>query len=241
MGLIAVSVVTFVLAWGGLHQAILSLAFDPILALSKPWTFLTFVISNAGDGRSAFWFILGLLWLWSFGVPIERQEGMKRYALVLIGSTLAVSLSYWLGTLILRPEAVQFLFGTTLTTSCITVIWCARNPNQTIMLMGLVPIQGKFLALFVGILDIMSLGTGSPLLGIFIAIPLVAAWFYGMRPVAASYGSNRMTRAEQKARDRREQAFLDSVKDREKEREEREKLRRLFESSLRDDDDAASR
>jgi hypothetical protein len=98
------------------------------------------------------------------------------------------------------------------------------------------------LALIVTVLTILSQGSGlggpesrlAPLFGIAVATPLILAWFYGADKLPIRYGLLRRLPTTGKTKQKEFDAFISNVRDREKEREEKERLRKLFEDSLDD-------
>jgi len=122
------------------------------------------------------------------------------------------------------------------------VMWGARNPKSLIMLYGILPLSGTVMAVLSGLSIFFSKGDRSLVYGLFAALPALLAWFYAIGKLGVPFpsalrGSNSKSRKEKKREQTEFNKFIDSVRDRETEREEREKLRELFERSLIDDPD----
>ena len=110
------------------------------------------------------------------------------------------------------------------------MLWCARNQTTTIMLYGIIPLTGKWLAIIDVIIVILIYGNGYPLLGVFAAAPLVLAYLYALeRLPGLGYQVTRQEVQATRAQARYNESYYEEVRKREQEREERERLRKLFE------------
>jgi hypothetical protein len=91
------------------------------------------------------------------------------------------------------------------------------------------------LAVITVVMDIFMLGSRSPVIGVVATLPLGLWWLFGndkipFAQVAAERSSTRLTdRPVMRGAQVYDQKYYDDVKDREIEREEKERLRRLFE------------
>ena len=125
--------------------------------------------------------------------------------------------------------------GPWLPISALTVIWAARNQSAQLRLYGLIPMSGRLLAVITVVMDIFMLGSQSPVIGVVATLPLGLWWLFGNNqiPFASFSGesiSKRLTdRPVMRGTQVYDQKYYDDVKDREIEREEKERLRRLFE------------
>jgi len=100
-----------------------------------------------------------------------------------------------------------------------------------------IPITGKWIAIIDSALVLFVVGDGNPVAGIFALFPLGLAWAYAANRLPGltfDKSPSKHSRAA-KATERRDQSYYDDVFRRAKEREEQERLRKLFESSLEDD------
>jgi membrane associated rhomboid family serine protease len=232
LGLVALFAVCFVLSWLGASELMFQLGFR---GFSAPWGVFTYPLASSGAGGAVLFVILGLLWLWSFGTQVERDLGTGRFLGAFAIFTVIGALFVGLAGLVTGSQSM--LFGSFLPVSILTVVWCGRNPTQTIMMMGIFPLLAKWLAVLTAVLVLFSVGDRQPIVGAFALIPVALGWAWGSGKLPIPYSTVRggISASERKQRDRKEQAFRDKVTDRKKEREERERLRRMFEDSLKDD------
>lgn len=204
--------------------------------VGRPWTFLTYPFASTGAGKDFIWLLVILWWFWSFGVAVERDMQTRRYTAFFFASALVGSLVVFVGGLFLRGS--MLLAGALIPVSAVTIIWCAVYPNDTIMLFAIVPLTGKWLAVITAGLVLFELGSVNPVLGLIGLLPLAAAWAVAKNTIPFFPYSGRLAdRTAEKKRDSiKAAAFENEVKNRRQEREERERLRRLFENSLDDGD-----
>jgi membrane associated rhomboid family serine protease len=206
------------------------------LSNEQPWTFFTYPWSQMpfADGLSLMFFVFLMMWLFSFGAPVERMMGSRRYAIFCAASIVGTGLVAWLGMLVLginRPIGDAYLLA-----SAITMVWCARNMTQVVMLNGFIPLSGKWLAVVDTVVLVLLYGFPVPLFGVICALPLVFVFLYasGRIPWLSIEPQRREVHAT-RAQARYKESYYDDVRKREQERDERERLRKLFESSLDED------
>lgn len=228
--LIGVMVLTFALGFLGL-RAVYGLALEPEYLAARPWNLLLYPFGPNAGGLGLFWTLLSALWLYSFGSWVERDQGSVRFAWAWVIFTLLGG-----GCAVLAYAAhIGFvgLYGPLLPASAITVVWSARNPTATIMLWGLIPITGKILGWLVSVFVLVGTGQGAPLAGLLMCLPLLAAWAWAAERLPIAYSARRVAK---KVQSKRDYAHVDDAMNRQKEREERERLRKLFESSIEEDE-----
>ena len=129
------------------------------------------------------------------------------------------------------------LYSSLIPIGALTVAWGVRNQTACVRLWAIIPITGKWIAILEAFLVLFVMGESAPLVGVFALVPLGVAWAYAANGIPGlSFGPTtpRVSRAA-KANERRDQSYYDDVFRRAKEREERERLRKLFEDSLEDD------
>lgn len=250
MTMMVIQVITFLLLWSGgvasgLVQAMMLI---PSAGMTEPWRIFTNTfVSGANLINVAF----GCLWLWFAGRPVEEELGTRNWWLAVLGFVTAISLCLVLGTMALRPagSAAAIITGFAMVNAVLTCLWAARRPTATILFFGIVPVQLRWIALLSVALIIFTAGFNAPLVGFITALPLLVAWLWagGKLPVAYPTGSSGTASAssfaERKLRERQAkefEEFRENVKVREKERAERERLKKLFED-LSDDDGAPRR
>jgi len=116
---------------------------------------------------------------------------------------------------------------------------------------GIIPLSGKWLGWVTVATTILLAGFGNPLLGVVCALHLPVAFAFASNRIPAftynrgastSFAKAKMgDRANLKKSEKMDPKYYDEVKKREKEREERERLRKLFESSIQDDSTGTDR
>jgi len=233
IGLIAVA---FLLSWvpstGAWMAANLALAVPQMSA----WQLITYPLFIGNAGGILLCLFFAAWWLLMIGQSLESGIGSRAMTFLLLLATVVGGVFFWIGAAVAQTPGI--LFGPFLAISYLTVVWASRNPDQTIMLMMIIPIKAKYLALLTTALVLFGYGAGAPLLGIFVALPMAAAWFWGATRLSALAGMPSLNAdAKRKQRDEREfRGYIDDVRKREQEREERERLRKLFEDSVSDSD-----
>lgn len=205
------------------------LAFDPGGA---PWTLLTYPF--AYPPGAIFSVLFGALWLWGIGGSVERELGSQRYAAFFFAMTVLGAVGLWLGSVLTGVS--QPLVTAWMPTAAVTVAWGTRNPSLPLTFMFVLPLTGRWLAWLAAIF--VFFGTDARL-AVFAALPLALAWLYAANRLAFLPWSagGRGRRPDRRREQRRFTEFKTKVDDRVKEREERERLRKLFEGSLSDDSD----
>jgi hypothetical protein len=194
-------------------------------------------------GLSIICFVFLCMWIFFTGGSIERELGQAKYIVLWLVMILLPALFI----VLLGPLTGQG-FGTGgmwLPEAAITIVWCVRNPTQTIMLYGIIPLSGRWLGWVTAATTILLSGAGNPLFGVICALHLIVAWAYAANRIpfwvysrgGSILGKRKLADSPYlKKHERMGKAYFDDVKKREKERDERERLRKLFESSIQDDE-----
>ena len=215
------------LTWGSPNFFVSTFAYDGS-PFPKIWTLFTYPFL---ESMSPIYLLLQVMWLYWVGTMLERDHGTRKF----IYLWLAVSLLGALGMTIVRAPAM----GMFIPDAILVAIWATRYPNMTIRLFMCIPVAAKWLGMIVvaSVFFRYASGPGQMLTGFAAISGCILGWFYARNmipklPYGLRYGTmnSKPTRAE-KARD---QEYYDDVYRREKEREERERLRKLFEGSLED-------
>ena len=231
-GLVALVAVSFLLSWmvrGPFPQV---LVFFPDQAPQHPWTLLTypFAIDAGGFVNAAF----SCLWLWSIGGSVERDLGSQRYVGFWLAASLLGSLAIWLGAMLARGNFAAF--GGLIPISALTVVWGTRNASATVSLMFVLPVTGRWLAWISAAVVLFGVGAGNPMMGVLACIPLAAAYLFATDKIPGlSFRGGAPKRKGTDRQPRQDSQYYDEVRRREKTREERERLRKLFESSVSED------
>ncbi|HWA82859.1 MAG TPA: hypothetical protein VG820_05480 [Fimbriimonadaceae bacterium] len=209
---------------------------------SSPWQLVTysFAYEPLSNALNLMFFTVLLIWTFFAGSFVEREIGAVRFVLLWIvtGAIPALLMGLW-GTIANYKFAIG---GPFLAVDGITVAWCARNASSSLYLYGVIPVMGKWLAWISAASIFFLYGAGQPIFGILAAVPLILPWLYASNrlpniPYRAgdSTSSGKIRRENLKAHERQGNKYFDDVRRREQERAEREKLRKLFEDSMKDD------
>ncbi|HLK14859.1 MAG TPA: hypothetical protein VKT78_08645 [Fimbriimonadaceae bacterium] len=207
---------------------------------SRPWTVVTYPFAGFGFGGGLLGEVFLLLWLYWIGTDLERGVGTGRVFGLFVGASLIGAGSLYAAWQIFSHGAGlghPTLAGSLIPIGALTVTWGVRNPHARILIWFVLPITGTWIAILDALLVFLVVGGGNPLVGAFALVPLAAAWALAANrlpgPTSGPRGRRRSGAA--KATERMDQTYYDDVRRREKDREERERLRKLFESSVDDD------
>ncbi|MCC7231268.1 MAG: hypothetical protein IT203_12820 [Fimbriimonadaceae bacterium] len=250
IGIIASQVVIALFWWFTALKGMESIVLGPGWQ-QKLWTLLTYPWATMpfASGLALVCFVFLCMWVFWTGGTIERDLGPAKY----IGLWTAMILLPALFISLLGP-VVGSLYGAAglwLPEAGITIVWCTRNPTAQIMMYGIIPLSGKWLGWVTVATTILLAGFGNPLLGVVCALHLPVAFAFASNRIPAftynrgastSFAKAKMgDRANLKKSEKMDPKYYDEVKKREKEREERERLRKLFESSIQDDSTGTDR
>lgn len=244
IGIIASLIVTALAFWTtsfrGLEHFALGTSWQ-----SQPWTLLTYpwAYSPFYDGLAILFFVFLCMWMFFVGGLVERDLGSVKYLLLwLVMILLPALFIILLGPVVGNKAIVSGMF---LPEAGITMVWCVRNPKYPIMLYGIVPVAGKWMGWITAGATILISGAGNPIFGVVCSLHLIVAVLYAANMIpfwAYSRGGSLVGKRKLsdspylKKHERMGKAYFDDVKKREKERDERERLRKMFESSIQDDE-----
>jgi len=206
------------------------LLFHTDTALQKPWSFFTYPFTSIGPQFIGLIFLCW--WLWGIGGTVERDLGTGKYLIVWFLFAGLCAFGGFIGARILGVGGT--LVGAWTPVAALTVIWGTRNPTAVTLLMFVIPISGKWLAWISAGLVFFS--TPDPRLAIFVAAPLALAYLFAANKIPfAPYSKYALPSGATMKHERYDKSYYEDVRKREKEREEREKLRKLFEGSMGED------
>ena len=194
----------------------------------KVWTLLTYPF--VGFTSPIFLLFQGM-WLYWVGSMLERDHGSQKFlylwlAVSAIGVLPLTFFNFPVVTMYI-PDAI------------LVAIWATRYPNMTIRLFMCIPVAAKWIGLIIvaSVFFSYASGPGQILVGIAAISGCLIGWFYARNmiprlPYGLGFGTiNRKPTKAEKAKD---QEYFSEVQRREKERGEKERLRKLFEDSLED-------
>ncbi len=197
----------------------------------NPVGFITFPWAYTGVSNNAFFDLLEIVWFYFTATRVEFELGRSRLLALFFGFTLMSSLCMLV---------VNGLLGEPfLVSSALFVVWAARNQNLPLSFWS-IPLLAKWLALVISVLTFFYFAGSSAgaLIGLAALVPLAFAWAFGAGLIPGlrlTTESQSVSRRETKKEKQKFTNYIDNIRDREKKREEDERLRRLFESSLSDD------
>ncbi|MBL8069181.1 MAG: hypothetical protein JNM28_12080 [Armatimonadetes bacterium] len=240
IGLIIASLAMFIILWIPQFGIALTLALAFGYDLGKPWQLLTYpFVEQGGFGLGLIFYAIILVWFYNFAGEFERKFGLKS---LLAHFFVASACCGIVAALVQRvaPSPIPYLSSFWLPTTFFVVTVCGMDPNRSMSLMGF-PLTFRTLAILELALCILSYGMGNPIFGIAVSLPLALGWFYGRGQLGKLY-PGMVDRAKRKKHENREfDEFRGKVRNREKERAERERLRQLFEGSIDQDPPGAER
>lgn len=204
--------------------------------LSKPWTLLTYPFAN--PFQSVFWFAIGCWVLYQFMSDLERRLGVWGVTLFFFSMTVLGGIGYAVGSAVAgQPSMIPPSLYLPL--EVVVFTWAMLNWTATVKLFFCIPVPCSVLAYLCLAAVVITHGWGTPLVGVFTALPVLVAWLYVTNRISfMPFGHvPSMADARVKKKDTAEfHTYIDKVRERETERKERERLRALFEDSLEDDD-----
>ncbi|MBS1720933.1 MAG: hypothetical protein JST35_10840 [Armatimonadetes bacterium] len=204
---------------------------------SQLWGLLTYPLAVPGGGTGLANLILTLFLTMYFLTTVESQFGTLRTMLYYFGCMMAVAFFMVLGAKLLEiPFVLSAACPVTLT---LFGLYVGQHKRAQTCLFGTSYIQIEFiLGLFTLLhyLPFLDMYKG-PVLGVFAIVPVGLAYWFSDVFVKFRVGeTSERTRVAPK-KDRMPESYYEEARRREKEREERERLRKLFESSLDEGDD----
>ena len=194
----------------------------------KLWTLLTYPFF---DYKSPIFLLLQVMWLFWVGSMLERDHGSKKF------------LYLWLAISIIGPIGLSIVSapvsGMFIPDAILVAIWATRYPNMTIRLFMCIPVAAKWLGIIVvaSVFFNYATGPGQALHGFAAISGCILGWLYARNMIpSVPYGLNhgKIDKKPTRAERARDQEYYDDVFRREKEREEKERLRKMFEDSLED-------
>jgi membrane associated rhomboid family serine protease len=204
---------------------------------SQPWGLFTYPLAVLGGGAGLANLILTLFLTMYFLTTVESQFGTVRTMLYYLGCMLAVAFFLTLGCRLLEVPFV--LTAGTPVTLTLFGLYVGQHKRAQTGLFGSSYIQIEFiLGLFTLLtyLPFLDFSKG-PMIGLFAVLPVGLAYWFSDVFVKFRVGETSARTRVPTKKDLRPDSYFEEARRREKEREERERLRKLFESSLDEGDD----
>ncbi|HWD37863.1 MAG TPA: hypothetical protein VG944_03385 [Fimbriimonas sp.] len=208
-----------------------------------PWSFLTypFFYLNLDSAIGLLWFIFILSWIYWISSSLERDLGAVKFALLWVASSVLVGICLCLGASLVSSPLVGA--GPLVPFCSLMVVWAARNQTARVAVFGLVEVNGIMMVPLAALMELVEcsgfVGAAGPkYIGLFACLPMFLAYAFARNKLPGiPYAPSAMKPKVSKAQIQKEQSFFDEVRKREQDRAERERLRKLFESSVNDDSD----
>lgn len=126
------------------------LAFVPALALSRPWTMVTYMFVHGGLMHILF----NMLGLYFFGPRVEERLGAQRFVTLYFVSGIAGALlSFLFAPLSPIIGASGAVFG-------VMLAYARFWPRDQVMIWGIIPVEIRFLVIFYTALSLLGIGGG---------------------------------------------------------------------------------
>jgi uncharacterized membrane protein YraQ (UPF0718 family) len=199
---------------------------------SQPWSLILYpfgtTLSAGPFGAISLFFLVA--WLLFVGSDLERAYGRTNFSLIWLGSTILPVLLLYGGMLVLGRNGG--IYGTLLPLSAMTVMWATRNRGARVMLYGLIPLSAPILGWLTVLFVLLSYGSESPILGLVACLHLAVAYGLadGRIPGVALTEANQSYKPSKAKLEREERELADAAR-RRAERDEKDKLKDLFERS----------
>lgn len=145
LALLCLTVTCFVISLLDVAGAFLATHFSFVAphSLLQPWRLLTYPVLELFPN------ILGLLFnglaLWWFGGSLERSWSTRGFAAFWASAAVVSAISLSIGALVLGVPGVWV--STYLPLAAIVFAWAMLNPEQVLMIYGLIPVRAKYIAL----------------------------------------------------------------------------------------------
>lgn len=206
------------------------LGFNTNTAAYMPWTLATYPLVFVGQPISL---LFGAYWLWVAGGSLERSWTTRRFGIFFFLMCIISAAGLWAGAFLLnRPMT---LIGLWLPLAGLTVAWAMLNPEQQILFFFIVPMKLKYLALLDVVLVLISYADIHLLMGVFALIGCAFSYWYIL---PHDFGSQSRAQRGQVVRVYRGRSFIHKLNPFSwmKEKRDKDRLKRLFEDSFKDDD-----
>lgn len=208
------------------------LTFLTRLFADRPWTPLTYPF----DGSAGLFGVLfATLWMLMIGNQVESELGSLRFGIVIALFTVLCPLFIWIGSIVTKePGGMN---GPWVTVEGVTIMWATRYPETELRLYAILPIKAKYLGWFGAAIIFFGV---TPILTPFLIVPLIGVWAFAANKIPfLPYGRPRANTPTARYRKhwKEDENYFSDVKRREKERDERERLRKLFEGGSVDEKD----
>jgi hypothetical protein len=204
--------------------------------LTRPWTVITYVFADQflGDVQQLIWLVILMGWMLLSCASVERTIGTAKYVALWVITSILPALCFGLGANFLHLPII--LYGPFFPIAAISFVWALNNKSFSLYLF-FIPISGLVLCYLIPLGILFGYGMGAPMLGLFACLYLIPAYFYGSNRIPFLLYEVRgyQNYKPSKAQKQKEANYFSEVDKRKQERAERERLRKLFESSLDDD------
>jgi len=186
-GLLIANIVIFFAQMTLGEQFTMAFALVPSVALTHPWTIVTYMFLHDPYGFSHILF--NMLGLWIFGTPVESRLGPNRFASLYFLSGLggaAFSFMFARHTPVIGASAA--IYG-------VMLAYAYYWPRDRIMIWGIIPVEARVLVIIYTLISLFGGVTGGGTTAHFAHLGGFAFGFLYLRYLDASTGSKRFRRA----------------------------------------------
>ena len=128
---------------------------DPIIAVTQPWRFFTYMFTHSL--LNPFHFIFNMLWLWWMGRPVEETIGAHSFLSIYFGAGLIGAILDVIVSLLGVPNPV---IGASGAVYGVMVAFAMLYPRTPIMLLLLPPLEARYVVTGIIALDVLLLNSG---------------------------------------------------------------------------------
>lgn len=202
--------------------------------LETPWGILTYPLAYPFAGSRFIAVIFTLLWIYYAYTALESTLGRWGVIWHFVAFQVLFGLFGFLAESLLASDYA--LFGPFIPAEALVILWAAVAPNSTISLFGVLPVKMLYIGLISTGTILFFEGALNPMIGVIMVIPAAIVWLYGLGKLPGLAPGSIRPRRSTKKQNKEWDSYYSKVKTRQKEREERERLKKLFEDSMGNSD-----
>jgi len=179
-----IAIFAVVLFMGGLVEWI-GLIPELVVTRGYVWQVVTYQFVHA----EVFHILFNMLWVWMFGVDLERRWGTVAFAkyYLIVGTTAGVAtvITSLLPIAALQTSYMAVTIGASGAGYGLMLAWAIVFPHRTVLFFGIVPLNARVFALIAGAISLsqaISSGGNSGIAHVAHLAGLVAGWLYLKTP-----------------------------------------------------------
>ncbi len=156
-----------------------------VLTEGRVWQLVTYQFLHA----DVFHILFNMLWVWMFGVDLERRWGTQAFAkyVLIVGTTAGAStfLVSLLPFALARDTYVAVTIGASGAVYGLMMAWAIIFPHRTVLFLGIVPLSARVFVLIAGAISLsqaIGSGGGTNISHLAHLGGLLAGWLYLKTP-----------------------------------------------------------